>query len=179
LPRPACTPAAIWSDQGSWAEQPPRRTKRLRRRRLAVTAAVAAVGMAAGAGGLFATGGTSAGATTATNTALSTSAIAAKVDPGLVDIVSTLGYQNAEAAGTGQVMTSVAGTRRSSCGGRVMSRSAPAKVKRQAKWVGARQGPHDYPRVGGIPIWSQLGTFRLRSLATTFRPIHGIHSCND
>src|SRR5208282_5386207 len=39
-------------------------------------------------------------------TALTTSQIASKVDPGLVDIVSTLGYQNAEAAGTGQVVTS-------------------------------------------------------------------------
>jgi S1-C subfamily serine protease len=37
---------------------------------------------------------------------LSTSQIAAKVDPGLVDVVSTLGYQNGEAAGTGMVLTS-------------------------------------------------------------------------
>ena len=39
-------------------------------------------------------------------TTLTTSQIAAKVDPGLVDVVSTLGYQNGEAAGTGQVLTS-------------------------------------------------------------------------
>jgi S1-C subfamily serine protease len=39
-------------------------------------------------------------------TALTTSQIEAKVDPGLVDVVSTLGYQQAEAAGTGQVLTS-------------------------------------------------------------------------
>jgi S1-C subfamily serine protease len=37
---------------------------------------------------------------------LTTSQIAAKVDPGLVDVVSTLGYQNGEAAGTGMVLTS-------------------------------------------------------------------------
>ena len=37
---------------------------------------------------------------------LTTAQIAAKVDPGLVDVVSTLGYQNGEAAGTGQVLTS-------------------------------------------------------------------------
>jgi S1-C subfamily serine protease len=38
--------------------------------------------------------------------ALTTSQITAKVSPGLVDIVSTLGYQQAEAAGTGMVLTS-------------------------------------------------------------------------
>jgi S1-C subfamily serine protease len=38
--------------------------------------------------------------------ALTTAQIATKVDPGLVDVVSTLGYQQAEAAGTGQVLTS-------------------------------------------------------------------------
>ena len=38
-------------------------------------------------------------------TVLTTSQIAAKVDPGLVDIVTNLGYQNGEAAGTGQVLT--------------------------------------------------------------------------
>jgi S1-C subfamily serine protease len=39
-------------------------------------------------------------------TVLTTSQIAAKVDPGLVDVVSNLGYQNGEAAGTGMVLTS-------------------------------------------------------------------------
>jgi S1-C subfamily serine protease len=39
-------------------------------------------------------------------TVLTTSQIAAKVDPGLVDVVSTLGYQNGEAEGTGMVLTS-------------------------------------------------------------------------
>jgi S1-C subfamily serine protease len=38
--------------------------------------------------------------------ALSTSQIENKVNPGLVDIVSTLGFQQAQAAGTGQVLTS-------------------------------------------------------------------------
>ena len=37
---------------------------------------------------------------------LTTAQIATKVDPGLVDVVSTLGYQNGEAAGTGMVLTS-------------------------------------------------------------------------
>jgi len=40
------------------------------------------------------------------NTVLTTSQIAAQTDPGLVDVVSTLGYQHAEAAGTGLVLTS-------------------------------------------------------------------------
>ncbi len=39
------------------------------------------------------------------NTALTTSQIAAQVSPGLVDVVSTLGYQHAQAAGTGLVLT--------------------------------------------------------------------------
>jgi S1-C subfamily serine protease len=39
-------------------------------------------------------------------TALTTSQIAAKVSPGLVDVVSTLGYQGGKAAGTGMVLTS-------------------------------------------------------------------------
>ena len=39
-------------------------------------------------------------------TTLTTSQIASTVDPGLVDIVSTLGYQSGAAAGTGMVLTS-------------------------------------------------------------------------
>ncbi len=39
-------------------------------------------------------------------TVLSTTQIAAKVNPGLVDIYTNLGYQNGEAAGTGMVLTS-------------------------------------------------------------------------
>jgi len=40
------------------------------------------------------------------STVLTTAQIAAQTDPGLVDIVSTLGYQQAQAAGTGLVLTS-------------------------------------------------------------------------
>ncbi len=39
-------------------------------------------------------------------TTLTTAQVASKVDPGLVDVVSTLGYQNGKAAGTGMVLTS-------------------------------------------------------------------------
>src|SRR5215475_12211614 len=49
--------------------------------------------------------GASAGAAALGATALTTSQIAAKVNPGLVDVVSTLGYQGAKAAGTGMVLT--------------------------------------------------------------------------
>ena len=40
------------------------------------------------------------------STTLTSAQIASKVDPGLVDIVTNLGYQNGEAAGTGMVLTS-------------------------------------------------------------------------
>jgi S1-C subfamily serine protease len=60
-------------------------------------AAVAAAGMVIG--GLAATDATAA-------TTLTTPQIAAKVDPGLVDVVTTLGYQGGKAAGTGMVLTS-------------------------------------------------------------------------
>jgi S1-C subfamily serine protease len=89
---------------GGWGEKPPGHGKR--RRRLAMTASVAALGLAVGAGAVYALDGTTTAATAAASTALSTSAIASRVDPGLVDIVSTLGYQNGEAAGTGMVVTS-------------------------------------------------------------------------
>jgi S1-C subfamily serine protease len=90
---------------GGWGEQPPGNGKR-RRRRLAMTAGVAAVGLAVGAGAVYAMNGTTTAATTTASSTLSTSQIASRVDPGLVDIVSTLGYQNAAAAGTGMVVTS-------------------------------------------------------------------------
>jgi S1-C subfamily serine protease len=107
-----------WGGHGDWhgygspgvyggsGEERQGRVKRSRRRRLAVTAAVAAVGLAAGAAGISAAAASSGGTTAASTTALSTTEIATRTDPGLVDVVSTLGYQNAEAAGTGQVVTS-------------------------------------------------------------------------
>jgi S1-C subfamily serine protease len=94
-----------YGGHGGWGEEPPGHGKR-RRRRLAMTASVAAVGLAVGAGAVYAMEGTSIAAMTSASTALSTSQIASRVDPGLVDIVSSLGYQSAEAAGTGMVVTS-------------------------------------------------------------------------
>jgi S1-C subfamily serine protease len=85
--------------------EPPR--KHRGRQALGLTAtAVIALAAGAGAGIALSNGSSSHSATTASSSALSTSKIAAKVDPGLVDVISTLGYQDAEAEGTGIVLTS-------------------------------------------------------------------------
>jgi S1-C subfamily serine protease len=73
--------------------------RRHRRRRLMLAGASFGAAAALTIGGLGVANAF--GATT-----LTTSQISAKVDPGLVDVVSTLGYQNGEAAGTGMVLTS-------------------------------------------------------------------------
>jgi S1-C subfamily serine protease len=67
---------------------------------------VTAVALAAGLGTFYALGGAGSAGSAGSGTALTTSQIAAQVDPGLVDVVSTLGYQQAESAGTGLVLTS-------------------------------------------------------------------------
>jgi S1-C subfamily serine protease len=62
---------------------------------------------ATGAAAALIAGGAAAWATSsAASGALSTAQIAAKTDPGLVDVISTLGYQNGTAWGTGMVLTS-------------------------------------------------------------------------
>jgi S1-C subfamily serine protease len=71
-----------------------------RRARLRLMALTAAAGVLIGAGSAWAlTTGTAAASV------LTTDQIVAKTDPGLVDVVSTLGYQNGQAAGTGIVLT--------------------------------------------------------------------------
>jgi S1-C subfamily serine protease len=65
--------------------------------------AIVAVALAAGLGSFFALGGAG---STGTGTVLTTSQIEMQVDPGLVDVASTLGYQQAESFGTGLVLTS-------------------------------------------------------------------------
>src|SRR5215831_8797511 len=105
-----------YADPGDWGghygpgggpgEVPPALAKHGRGRRLAVTAAVAAAGLVIGGSGYHFAHAGSTGAPGASTTALTTSQIATKVDPGLVDIVSTLGDQGAQAAGTGMVVTS-------------------------------------------------------------------------
>jgi S1-C subfamily serine protease len=79
----------------------PAEPKPPRRRRRAMLAVTAGAALAIGAGATWAT--TASGATSA---ALTTSQIVSKTDPAIVDVVSTLGNQNASAAGTGIVLTS-------------------------------------------------------------------------
>lgn len=87
--------------------EPPRRPRG--RHALGLTAtAVVALAVGAGAGiGLSQGGSTPTGNATATSkTMLTTSQIASRVDPGLVDVTSTLSYEGATAMGTGIVLTS-------------------------------------------------------------------------
>ena len=90
-----------------FASEPPPPPRRNHKRGLIVTGAVALAAGAAAGGLIGSLHPTSMSTATATSkTVLSTSQIAARVDPGLVDVVSTDGYQQATAAGTGIVLTS-------------------------------------------------------------------------
>jgi len=90
---------------GSTPPPPPRRRNHVRG---LIATGVVALAAGVGAGALIGhLNSTATGTVTATSqTILSTSQIAARVDPGLVDVVSTDGYQQAIAAGTGIVLTS-------------------------------------------------------------------------
>jgi S1-C subfamily serine protease len=83
----------------------PRRGRHL----LGITA-TATVAVAVGAGAALAiqqsSGNASGGATATSTTVLSSAQIASRVDPALVDVTSTLGYQQATAKGTGIVLSS-------------------------------------------------------------------------
>ncbi len=85
-------------------------TRRLRTGALAGTAAAVALAAGLGLGHVaWSTGSPSvaaSGAPASTGSGSTVSSIAAKVDPGLVDIDTTLGYSGEEAAGTGIVLTS-------------------------------------------------------------------------
>jgi S1-C subfamily serine protease len=88
------------------APEPPRRPRG--RHALGLTAtAVVALAIGAGAGIGLSQGAAPSGSATATSkTTLTTAQIASRVDPGLVDVISTLGYEDAKAYGTGIVLTS-------------------------------------------------------------------------
>ncbi|HUN35316.1 MAG TPA: trypsin-like peptidase domain-containing protein [Trebonia sp.] len=79
-----------------------------RGRHLVGLSATAAVAVAIGAGSALAIqhGGSAGGTTATSTTALSSAQIAGKIDPALVDVTSTLGYQQATAKGTGIVLSS-------------------------------------------------------------------------
>jgi S1-C subfamily serine protease len=87
---------------------PPPPPPRTHHKRALVITGVLALALGAGAGGLInGLSSSPAGTATATSkTMLSASQIAARVDPGLVDIVSTDGLAQATSAGTGIVLTS-------------------------------------------------------------------------
>jgi S1-C subfamily serine protease len=94
---PTYGPGPDGPDQGNRRKRDSRRSRHARRGALAV--GIAAAAAAGSFWGARASGGPVSGA-------LTTRQIAAQVDPGLVDVVTTLGYQQGEAAGTGLVLTS-------------------------------------------------------------------------
>jgi S1-C subfamily serine protease len=83
---------------GGGSQGPRGRFQRLRRGVLIV-----GVALAAGLGTFFALGGADG---TSSSAVLTTAQITAQTDPGLVDVASTLGYEQAESFGTGLVLTS-------------------------------------------------------------------------
>jgi S1-C subfamily serine protease len=85
--------------------EPPRRHRGRTLLGLTATAIVAA-GVGAGAAVGLSNGSSSSSATSTSSTGLSTSQVASKTDKAIVDITSTLGYQDATAKGTGIVLTS-------------------------------------------------------------------------
>ncbi|HEV3361027.1 MAG TPA: trypsin-like peptidase domain-containing protein [Pseudonocardiaceae bacterium] len=106
-------PGGPWGPQYAAAPVPLRR--RHRGRTVGIAAGVAALSVAAGIGiARFAWSGndanqafgSAASVTGGTGGSIDTAAVAQKVDPGLVDINTVLGYQGKQAAGTGIVLTS-------------------------------------------------------------------------
>jgi S1-C subfamily serine protease len=98
-----------WSGGSNWGEggQYPPKRRRFRRGMAFGAAGLAIAATAVGSYAAVQGGGSATGhATTSSNTTLTTAQIAAKVDPGLVDVISTLGDQSATAEGTGIVLTS-------------------------------------------------------------------------
>ena len=73
---------------------------------MAVIAAVAAVGLVAGGAGYHLVSAGSTPSPAASTTALTTAQVVKQTDPGLVDVISTLGDEGGTAYGTGVVLTS-------------------------------------------------------------------------
>ncbi len=106
----------MWPGAHDWPSFPPplgneaamaRSLRRRRRQRRAAGAAVVAAAVVAGAGVSRAVlDGTAPGPANAADATLSVAQVEAKVGPALVDIVSNIDYGQAQAAGTGIVLTS-------------------------------------------------------------------------
>jgi S1-C subfamily serine protease len=95
-----------WYAGGPGYGEPPMPPRRNHKRGLIVTGAVALAAGAAVGGLIGSMDHTVVGTVTATSkTALSSSQIASRVDPGLVDVISTDGLQGATSEGTGIVLT--------------------------------------------------------------------------
>ncbi len=99
-PPPPPPPYWQWQGPGGPGGPGPDKPSHRIRRGLAVAIVAAAIGAGSTFLGLQHAGGANGGAQ------LTTAQVADRVDPGLVDIVTTLGYQQAQAAGTGMVLTS-------------------------------------------------------------------------
>ncbi len=98
---------AGWYAGGAGNGEPPMPPRRSRKRGLIATGAVALAAGAAAGGLIGSMNHSVTGIATATSkTALSSSQIASRVDPALVDVVSTDSYQQATSYGTGIVLTS-------------------------------------------------------------------------
>ena len=92
---------------GQYVPEPPKRHRGRTMLGLAATAVVAAgVGAGAAVGLSNGSGPSASNATSTSKEVLSTSQIASRVDPAVVDVKSTLGYQGAYSLGTGIVLTS-------------------------------------------------------------------------
>jgi S1-C subfamily serine protease len=113
-PAPQGYPAASGYPSGSWyaggpgyGSEPPMPPRRSHKRGLIATGAVALAAGAALGGLIGSMDHTAVGAVTATSkTVLTAGQIASRVDPALVDVISTDGYQGATSEGTGIVLTS-------------------------------------------------------------------------
>jgi S1-C subfamily serine protease len=113
-PAPQGYPAAPGYPGGSWyaggpgyGGEPPMPPRRSHKRGLIATGAVALAAGAALGGLIGSMDHTAAGTVTATSkTMLTAGQIASRVDPALVDVISTDGYQGATSEGTGIVLTS-------------------------------------------------------------------------
>ncbi|HXW47020.1 MAG TPA: trypsin-like peptidase domain-containing protein [Streptosporangiaceae bacterium] len=92
-PVPGARPEAAFGGRGRHGRRP------RRRKGLALAAAGTALAVAAGGAAAWATSGSG-------DSSLSTAAIVSRTDPGLVDVIATLGYQRGEQEGTGMVLTS-------------------------------------------------------------------------